>query len=166
MGILILFCRLYAKYLSDGQISSLILQYGLAATALSISCSQTPCCCRPHHLSAFWRHGRALVYLFKVSIKPKTQNPPWEPNIFSASREISRILWGLQFCYNFHEQSAIISYLKPYESAPSHHFCYNLTFYCHLYLDSPSFHFTSATPNDMLQKLPLCLLPSPLALHI
>jgi len=38
----------------------LTLQYRLAAIALSISCSSTPCCCRPHHLSAFWGHWRAF----------------------------------------------------------------------------------------------------------
>jgi hypothetical protein len=51
----------------------------------------------------------------KVALKPTTQIPHLEHNISSASREISRFLWGSEFYCIFHEQSAIVSDLKPNE---------------------------------------------------
>ena len=51
------------------------------------------------------------------------QSPPREPNMFSASQEISRILWNAKVLYHIHKCPPfvnILSQMSPVHASPSH----------------------------------------------
>jgi len=130
----------------------------------SLPHSQEPATCTyPEYLLT-----KLLTYLITYSME---QSPSWEANRFSASQEISRILWNPKVHYRIHKcppPVPILSQLDPTHTLTS---CRSiLILSSHLLLGFPSDLFPSCFPTKtiytsllfpyMLRALPILFISS------
>ena len=81
------------------------------------------------------------------------QSPSWEAGQFSASQEISRILWNSKVRYRIHKYPPpvhILSQIHPFHAAQPNSCRSILILSSHLYLDLPNDLFPSIFPTKIL----------------
>jgi hypothetical protein len=105
----------------------------------------------------FHRHGRPLSYSME-------QSPSWEANMFSASQEISSILWNPKVHYSSHKcppPVPVLSQFDPVHIPTSHFWRPILILSFHLRLVSQVVSFLQVSPP----KPCTCLSCPPYVLH-
>jgi hypothetical protein len=65
--------------------------------------------------------SRDTKFWFVLVTYRMEQSPSWETNRFSASQEISCILWNLMVHYRIHKFTTPVPYLEPAWSSPYPH---------------------------------------------